>query len=365
MRNGSERAVVMKKRKTENYIKPATAVLLALLLLLTGCGSSESAQQESGSDQTEPQSIEFFAMDTYMTLSAYGDDAQSVLEEGKELIMDLDQSLSAENKDSQIAKLNRKRRGPIDKDAGYLITRSKALYKDTGGVFNIAIYPVMKAWGFTTKKYRVPSERKLKRLISRMDLSKLSVIGGGKSAEIGQKGMQIDLGGIAKGYASSKVIELFKANGIESALVNLGGNVQALGTKPDGSSWRVAIGSPYGDDEYVGVLEIADKAAVTSGGYERNFTKNGKTYHHIMDPATGYPADKGLISVTVVSGDGTLADGLSTSLYIMGRKKALDFWRQRSDRFDAVLMDENNKLYVTKGLKDAFTSDKYDITVVE
>ena len=339
-----------------------------MMLFLAGCSSSENTEQGTGNEQTEPQSIEFFAMDTYMTLSVYSDDtedAEKVLEEGKALILDLDEKLSAEKKDSQVAKLNRDRKGSIDEDTRCLLEKASYLYEDTDGVFNIAIYPVMKAWGFTTKKYRVPSKKTLDRLISRMDLSKLSISKDGKSAAIGQKGMKIDLGGIAKGYASSKVTDLFRENGIESALVNLGGNVQALGAKPDGSNWRVAIGSPYNEDEYLGVLEIEDKAAVTSGGYERNFTKDGKTYHHIMDPETGYPADKGLVSVTVVSEDGTLADGLSTALYIMGREKALDYWKAHSGQFDAVLMDKNDKLYVTKGLEDSFESDKYDISIVE
>ena len=352
-------------KKESRHLKCIIALFIFIALLLVGCGSAGDGGQESGGDQAEPQSIEFFAMDTYMTLSAYGDNAGEVLEEGKALILALEDKLSAEKEDSQVAKLNEERKAEIDEDVSYLLDRSLSLYKDTDGVFNIAIYPVMKAWGFTTKEYKVPSKKTLRRLTSRMDLSTLTMSEDGKTAEIGQKGLEIDLGGIAKGYASSKVMELFRENGIESGLVNLGGNVQALGTKPDGSSWRVAIGSPYNDDEFLGVLEIADKAAVTSGGYERNFTQDGKTYHHIMDPKTGYPAEKGLISVTVVSDDGTLADGLSTALYVMGREKASDYWREHSDRFDAVLMDENDKLYVTKGLKDSFTSDKYDITIVE
>ena len=354
----------MEKAKTKRLALYAVAFLIIISLCLTGC-ASEDSEPAGGYGDAEPESRDFFAMDTYMTLSAYGDDAGKTLEEGERLITELDEKLSAENKDSGIAKLNRERKSSIDEDMNYLIGRSVELYKETDGIFNIAIYPVMKAWGFTTKKYKIPSKRKLQRLVSRMDLSKLSVSEDGKTAEIRQDGMEIDLGGIAKGYASSKVAELFEENGIESAMINLGGNVQAVGTKPDGSNWRVAVRSPYGDDEFLGVLEIADKAAVTSGGYERYFKRNGKTYHHIMDPETGYPAKKGLISVTVVSDDGTLADGLSTSLYIMGKEKALDYWHRHSDQFEAVLMDKNDHLYVTNGLKDVFTSDKYDITIVE
>ena len=123
-------------------------------------------------------------------------------------------------------------------------------------------------------------------------------------------------------------MDIFKENGITSGLVNLGGNVQALGTKTDGSNWRVAVQSPDDTEDYLGVLSIRDKAVITSGGYERYFEQDGVTYHHIIDPKTGYPAENGLVSVTIVSSDGTLADGLSTLLFIMGRRKK----RQSSGR---------------------------------
>lgn len=356
----------MMKQKSRNPLL-LLALLLLAALLFTGCGQDEADEETetSQADQQEPSSVEFFAMDTYMTLSAYGDDAQAVLEKGQSLITSLEDKLSAEKKGSQIAKLNKNRKADVDEDVSFLLRKAKKLYRDTDGVFNISVYPLMKAWGFTSKDYRIPSQQTIERLIGKMDLSKLSVSEDHERAEILQKGLQVDLGGIAKGYASSETVKLFRDNGIKSALVNLGGNVQALGGKPDGSPWRVAVQSPYEDDDFLGILEIEDKAAITSGGYERNFTRNGKTYHHIMDPSTGYPADNGLISVTIVSEDGTLADGLSTALYIMGREKAIEYWRAHSDEFDAVLMDENNELYVTAGLKDSFTSDTYRINDVK
>ena len=152
-------------------------------------------------------------------------------------------------------------------------------------------------------------------------------------------------------------MDIFKDYKVDSGLVNLGGNVQAYGTKPDGSNWRVAIQNPNNTEDYIGVLSIADKAVITSGGYERYFEQDGKTYHHIIDPSTGYPAENGLISVTIVSDDGTLADGLSTSLFIMGKDKAVEFWKSHSDEFDAVLEADDGTLYVTEGIKDSFTSD--------
>ena len=146
--------------------------------------------------------------------------------------------------------------------------------------------------------------------------------------------------------------------------MNLGGNVQTLGKKPDGSDFTVAIESPEKDGGYLGMLKTSDKAVITSGGYERFFEKNGKTYHHIMNPETGYPAESGLASVTIVSKDGTLADALSTLLYVMGEKKAVEFWNQSSEDFDIILFTKDNKLIVSGGIADSFTSE-YNIEVIK
>lgn len=179
------------------------------------------------------------------------------------------------------------------------------------------------------------------------------------------EGVEIDLGGIAKGYTSGRIMAIFEKYGIQSGIVSLGGNVQLYGTKADGSPWKVAIQNPDTSTDaadYIGILEIKDKAVITSGGYERYFEQDGKTYHHILDPDTGYPAESGLTSVTIVSEDGTLADGLSTSLFIMGKKKALEYWRAHADSFDVILVEEDGTITLSEGIQDEFSSD-YDVHV--
>ena len=178
-----------------------------------------------------------------------------------------------------------------------------------------------------------------------------------KTAAFGIPGMEIDLGGIAKGYTSSRVIEIFREHGIKHGLVSLGGNVQTLGSKKGGKPWRVAIQDPESEMEYLGVLEIEDKCVITSGGYERFFEQDGVRYHHIIDPRTGYPADSGLLSATIVSEDGTLADGLSTSLFIMGKEEAEKYWRAHPGTFDYILEDKDGVLYVTEGAAELLTTD--------
>ena len=349
------------------------SLCMGLSLALCGCGGDSGASEaQDGTASGEPVSREFFAMDTYMTVTAYGENAADATEAAEEEVNRLDAMLSTGNEDSEIAEVNAGG-GELSEEAGALVEQGLALYEETGKKFDIAIYPVMDIWGFTDKKYRVPSDEELAELLPLIDASKVRYDADEHSVRFDEDGMAIDLGGIAKGYTSSRIMEIYKEHGIESGLVSLGGNVQVLGTKPDGSLWRVAVQDPgsaadeddAGTQQYMGVLEASDTAVITSGAYERNFTEDGKLYHHIIDPATGRPADSGLKSVTIISSDGTLADALSTSLYIMGKDDALDYWREHQDQFDCILMDEDNELYVTSPIAGQFSSDIYHVNVVE
>lgn len=340
-------------------------VCLSTSLMLSGCSNTkQTTTAETKSVQTEEKSVsdeeaskDIFAMDTYMTVTAYGDQAQEAVDEAEKEIQRLDELLSTGNEESEIAKLNQTGSATLSEDAGYLVERALELNKETDGAFDIAIYPIMEAWGFPTQNYQVPTEDTLKSLMQLTDASKITYNEDSRKISFGQEGMKIDLGGIAKGYTSSRIMNIFKENNISSGLVNLGGNVQALGTKTDGSKWRVAVQSPDDTEDYLGILSVQDKAVITSGGYERYFEQDGKTYHHIIDPKTGYPAENGLTSVTIVSEDGTLADGLSTSLFIMGKEKAIEFWKAHSDEFDTIMLTEDGTLYVTEGIGDEFSTE--------
>lgn len=214
----------------------------------------------------------------------------------------------------------------------------------------------MELWGFPTGEYHVPSGEEIENLLPDVDGGTVEI--SGNTVTLGE-GQQIDLGGIAKGYTGEKLTEIFQGYGVSSAMVSLGGNIQAIGTKPDGSSWRVGIRDPKGSQQdYAGVLQVQNEAVVTSGGYERYFEEDGRTYIHIIDPRTGYPVENDLLSVTIVSPDGTLADGLSTALYIMGYDKAVQFWEQHQDEFDVILITADEQIHVSKKLQDSFQSDK-------
>ena len=330
----------------------------------TGDTETESEASGEAADKETEASKDLFAMDTYMTLTAYGEHAQEAVDKAAERVEALDALLSTGNENSEIYQLNQNGEATLSEEGGYLVERALELYKKTVGAFDIAIYPVMQAWGFPTQDYHVPDDDTLKEKLALADASKVNYDKDTRKIFFDQDGMEIDLGGIAKGYTSSQIMQIYQDCGVTSGLVNLGGNVQALGCKTDGSKWRVAIQSPDDTEEYLGILEIEDQAVITSGGYERYFEEDGVTYHHIIDPAIGYPADSGLISVTTVSDDGTLADGLSTSLFIMGEEKAAQFWRENSDEFEAIMETSDGELYVTEGIANSLTTDM-DVTVIE
>jgi len=392
----------------------------------TAAGAGQDSSAESVEIPETPYaredggvSIDVFAMDTYMNLLAYGDHAEEAVVAAAEEIHRIDDMLSTGNPESEISMLNAAGTGAVSEDTLRLIEESQTLYKETGGLFDIAIYPVMKLWGFPTQEYRVPTAEEIKTALKTADPSKITIggaavpaqtaaadrntasktaeaaaegsTGSGQAAEqtagapaetaaaaaaegttaagqaaeetpktqvtLGIPGMEIDLGGIAKGFTSSRVMEVFKEHGVKHGLVSLGGNVQALGAKENGKAWRVAIQNPESELDYLGVLDIEDKCVITSGGYERFFEKDGVRYHHIIDPRTGFPADSGIISATIISNDGTLADGLSTSLFIMGKDEAEKYWRKNADKFDYILEDKDGKLYVTEGAADLLTTE--------
>lgn len=370
-------------------IKRLAAGCMAGALLLTGCGNlgasgSGWANTRTGKSRTEADSTatesktqvtmttqgeqvatkELFAMDTYMTLTAYGDKGEEAVDQAAEEIKRLDEALSTGDEDSQVSKLNANGGGSLTEDTQYLLEKSLELYDSTGGLFDIAIYPVMEAWGFPTQDYKVPDKSELENLLGLADASKIHYNEEEGTVKFEQEGMKIDFGGIAKGYTSSRIMKIYEDLGVSSGLVNLGGNVQALGSKTDGSKWKVGIQDPEGKEDYIGTLSIKDQAVITSGGYERYFEEDGKTYHHIIDPRTGYPADSGLLLVTIVSSDGTLADGLSTSLFIMGKDEAIKYWRDHSEEFDGILETEDGSLYVTEGIAEDFEAKGHKVEVV-
>jgi thiamine biosynthesis lipoprotein len=339
-------------------MKRIFCVLAAAAMLLSGCGAAPEA------------SVQFFAMDTVMNVKAYGSGGQEAAEQIQDTIQKLENLLSRTQEDSEVSVINDQAGQDVTVSdvTGQLIAAACDYSQRTNGAFDITIAPVSSAWGFTTDSYQVPDQQTLSDLLKTVDSSRVSAApeadAGDYLVQIGAD-QAIDLGGIAKGYASDRAESIFRADGIDSGLVYLGGNVYAHGSKTDGSAWVVAVQDPNNPEGYAALLSLKDSYAVTSGGYQRYFEQNGKTYHHILDPKTGYPADNGLLSVTVVAdangedlgtqpGNGTMCDALSTALFVMGEEQALDFWRSSGLDFELVLVTDDGRVVITEGLADQY-----------
>lgn len=331
-------------------LKKILSCLLVTFIAVSVCGCDI---KRPPSDDSEKDSRKYFAFDTVIDITIYGEH-DDVFDTMEEAIDDYEARLSVTEETSEIAMLNKSggEYKKVSTDVYNIINSAKRVHDMTDGAFDISVYPLVKAWGFTTDEYRVPNQDEIERLKLNVNSNNIMLDSDTLSVRL-TTGMQIDLGGIAKGYISSKMISSMEKSGVESAIVSLGGNVQVLGTKPDGSAWRVGIQHPDYSDCYIGVLSLINEAAITSGGYQRYFVQDGKTYHHIINPATGAPAETDIVSVTVVTDKPIDGDGLSTAFFVMGTEKTLRFLDENPE-YKAVILTNDYDLLVSKELKNSF-----------
>lgn len=321
-------------------------------MILTACSCSPKREQVSNiSEKTNiSETRDIFAMDTYMNLKAYGENTSSALSEAENEIMNLEKTLSVTAENSDIWNINHSAGNytAVSSDTIEIIEKAVEIGNETDGALDITVYPVVKEWGFTTGEYKIPDEKIIEKLLENVDFQQIET--SDDSVKI-PTDFQIDTGSLTKGYTGDKVMEILRKNGIESAVINLGGNVQTLGTKPDGSLWNIAVKNPFQPDTEMCILSVEDKAVITSGNYERFFTgEDGVNYWHIIDTKTGRPADNGLVSVTIIGGNGLECDALSTALFVAGTEKAIEYW-QKNDNFDMILVTNDGNIIITDGIE--------------
>ena len=317
-----------------------------LSLSLTACGAPKT------------ETLDIFAMDTYMSLVAVGDGAFDVLQRSSNEINTLEQKLSRTIETSDVARLNANGSAVLDEGTAELLRRALRYSEETGCAFDMTIAPLVELWGITTEHPRVPTREEIDALLPLVGYEHVH-----QSAYYNislDEGCAVDLGGIAKGYASDCAAVLFHRSALTGGCANLGGNVYVYGTNAQNKPWSVAIQDPADSEGYVCTLSLSDAFVVTSGGYQRYFTApDGTVYQHILDPKTGYPVQSDLTSVSVVTrggfgGQGTRADAYSTALYVMGEQAAVDFWRGQDMSFDMVLVTADGRVVYTPGLADCF-----------
>ncbi|MCR5732165.1 MAG: FAD:protein FMN transferase [Sphaerochaetaceae bacterium] len=322
-------------------------VLLLVSVLLTGC--------------SQKKSHDLFAMETHMSITCYGYQAEKACQAAIEEIQRLDNLLSIGKEDSEVSVLNANGKGRLSKDTKVLLDYSLSMWKETDKAFDVTIYPLMELWGFTSKDFIVPSQAEIEETLEKVGSDKLEY--NEKTGELLlAPGQKLDFGGIAKGYTSDCLKEVFSRYRIKGAIVSLGGNVQVYGEKPDHTPWRCGIQDPfanYGENSVLGIVTVDNEAVITSGAYERFFTdKQGRLYHHILDTKTGHPAMSDLVSVTIVSESGIQADVLSTSCFILGLDKSAELWRNSDKSYNMILMAGDGTVYITAPLENRFRTDR-------
>ena len=331
---GIRTVFTMKKR-----LLPLLAAWTLLASVMSGCAAKK-------------ENIQFFAMDTVMDITAYGPAAEQALPLAERRIYELDAAISAQDERSEISRLNAGSGEPLSETVRQLVRRALEAARVTDGAYDPTVGALMELWGFGTDRAAVPAASEIENSLGRTGWQQLLLTDSGLSMP---EGFCFDPGGIGKGYAAEQAKALLKEQGVRSAILSLGGNVSVLGAKPDGSDWVIGIQDPQDAAANFALVRVKDAAVVTSGGYQRYFEEGGRRYCHILDPQTGYPAQSGLLSVTIVSQDDTMADALSTALYVMGAEKAEGFWRESGLDFGCVIMDQQRHVFVTEDLADTIT----------
>jgi thiamine biosynthesis lipoprotein len=310
-----------------------------------------------------------YAMGTVMTHKAFGPFAEDALAAVSREIERIETHLSRFLPDSDISRVNRSagvKSEQVGPDAYEVLAKALEFSSKFPGCFDVTIQPLINLWKTARVSSTVPDQRSIWQALSLVNDRDVLLDPLEQTAGLKKAGQSIDLGGIGKGYAGDQITGIFEEYGIASAYSNLGGNVVAWGAKPDGAPWRVGIQHPRQERKIIGVVSAMNQSVVTSGDYQRFYTdQQGKRRHHILDPLTGYPAESGLISVTIVSEDSLAADALSTIVFVAGMEKGLEFLK-RAPGCEAVLVDADLRVFITGGLKYRFQAvDDIDLTILD
>lgn len=330
-------------------IKYVTILLLCICLPLVFVGCDSKSE--------EPVSRETYLMGTIINIKAYGKNADKAVQASVDKISDIENKMSLNISTSEINKIN-KNAGiapvKVSKNTFDVVKASLIYSKKTKGSFDITVEPLVSIWGIGTDKARIPSKDEINNALKLINYKDVVINEKESTIMLKRRGQAIDLGAIAKGYTADELKKVLLNYNVSSAFLNLGGNVYVLGNKPDKTPWKIGVQNPLEPrGDYLGIVSVSDKSVVTSGNYERFFERNGKRYHHIFDTKTGYPAEKGLISVSIISDKSIDGDALSTSVYTLGLDEGKKLIESLKD-VEAVFVTNDKKVYTTSGLKDTF-----------
>ena len=334
-----------------------------LLLLIITASASASGRKEQTLDSST-----FFALGTTCTVSIFGGN-EELFTATENLIIDIESRMSVKISDSEISRVNEAAgMNPVEvsQDVYELIEAGIRFSELSSGAFDISIGPLVSLWDIGGSGTSVPAENEITEALNLVDYTEVEPGAGESTIYLPRKGMALEPGGIAKGYAADAAADNLKAEGIESALINFGGNVLTIGAKPDGSSWRIGIQNPDSSrGDYIGIVSIAGKAVVTSGKYERFFIgADGNRYHHILSTRDGYPVENGIAQVSIITTDSMTADAMSTTVFSLGLDEGMAL-AEEMEGLEAVIVMENSDVYTTSGLGEDFKLTDISFRMVE
>lgn len=323
------------------------------VLCLTGCVSSTFAPKNS-----DPIQRTDFLLNTFVDIKIYDSDDTTILDDAMAICKDYESRFSRTIETSEIYELNHRtpdqQTSELSDDTAELLENALHYCELSDGAFDITIEPVSSLWDFTSGEAVIPDESAISSAVQHVGYENLVL--DGNTLTFLSPDTTLDLGAIAKGYIADQIKEHLEESGVKSAIINLGGNVLCVGAKPNGSPFKIGLQKPFAEaSETFATVSIDDMSVVTSGVYERHFEVDGKNYHHILDPETGYPYDNGLISVTILSESSVDGDGLSTTCFSLGLEKGLELVNAL-DGVYACFIDEDYNIYYSDGM-EAFLED--------
>lgn len=345
-------------------------VLVCPMLLFTGCENITDA--DTSTTGNEPISISSIKLNTAVQITIYDSQDKALLDDCLALCDKYELVFSRTNEKSELYKLNHRKntsdKDPnadgqttpypvsgtadtwhISEDLASLLSQGLSITRESDGAFDIAIAPLTSLWDFTAEDPKAPGDADIQKVLPLCSSDGVTI--DGQDITLPSDDIQFDVGAIAKGYIADRLKDFLVKKGVNSAIINLGGNVLCIGSKPDGTPFKVGIQKPFADrNETEAVMDITGKSVVSSGIYERCFKQGGKLYHHILNPQTGYPYENGLISVTIISDQSVDGDALSTTCFALGLEDGLKFAEKKG--VHAVFITEDYELHYTDGFQD-------------
>lgn len=347
--------------KVLDRISPRAAKGATLALLVLGLGLVAAALYLTfGVDRGT--TVTTYSMGSYVQQTVYGKNQEEAAQQAASAVTQLEELISWRKEDSDAARLNQAAGEDflkIDGRTYEILETSLAVCEASGGAFDVTIAPLSRLWDFDGTP-SLPEDSQIQEMKSRVDYTSLSLLEDGTAA-LRKKGTALDLGAVGKGAACDAAVDAYEACGAKAAIVSVGGSVGVYGKKPDGKDWSIALRDPENQGS-LGTLSIGEGFVSTSGSYEKQFTQDGVTYHHLLDPATGYPAESGLVSVTVWSQSGTLSDALSTACFVLGMEESLPLLEEFEA--EAIFIDEEHRITATAGFgNDSFQLESGEYTL--